>query len=645
MLLISVLALPTQRLFAQTFEQPVTVLEDARLVNWHSDAEVNPNDATVDMLYTSVSEDLTKFRLHYLKLFTDGTIWRSVELTTFDRTPDPGWIPPSFVASVTEYAGRVFVIACTDDGDMRFFASDDGGATFAQYPPSTFMRRADILANEHGVHVMSVNQNFDLVYGKFDPLQKTWTFQSPAVAQGVLSMRPSLAEGNNQLFVVYQAADTLHYERSALANGTNWSTARQIPNSKLIEYDMEGWPPLGPRVAATGEKVYAGWSGSPPGGADGPLVGTSRRSFSDPSWQSDPNLSLNLRAFGLAANSTGIHYVYFRGKPWDLHILAYRSWKDSNTEPSEPINIFQIYEERITPRMLECVAHELGVSVLFSNPLPTWNITMVREQFDRPAPPAGLYVVASTSGGDQLKCQDDGTIITEVTTQNDDHLPQNCPVDDSQNLAIELASSSQTYHPLLRWYRNNFEYQVAQYIIWRRVVPSEDESWKPIDSVAAPATEYLDRTMIFDPLGGFFAQYRVVAKSRHGDYSDFSNMASIRASNAFGKIASNGPQTESMPKEFSLRQNYPNPFNPTTIVEFQLPAQGQSASMVYQTSLKLYNIHGQLVRTIANGSHGPGIYRFVVDASSLASGVYFYRLDATSSDANYSARKKMILLK
>jgi len=204
--------------------------------------------------------------------------------------------------------------------------------------------------------------------------------------------------------------------------------------------------------------------------------------------------------------------VYFRGKPWDLHILAYRSWKDSNTEPSEPINIFQIYEERITPRMLECVAHELGVSVLFSNPLPTWNITMVREQFDRPAPPAGLYVVASTSGGDQLKCQDDGTIITEVTTQNDDHLPQNCPVDDSQNLAIELASSSQTYHPLLRWYRNNFEYQVAQYIIWRRVVPSEDESWKPIDSVAAPATEYLDRTMIFDPLGGFFAQYRVVAK-------------------------------------------------------------------------------------------------------------------------------------
>lgn len=297
--------------------------------------------------------------------------------------------------------------------------------------------------------------------------------------------------------------------------------------------------------------------------------------------------------------------------------------------------------------MLECVAHELGASVFLFNPLPSYNITMLRQEFIRPAPPAGLYVVASTSGGDQLKCQDDGTAITPVTSENDDHLPQNCPVDDSQNLAIEPAASSETYHPFLRWYRNNFEYQVVQYIIWRRVVPSEDESWKPIDSVNAPTTEYLDQSMIFDPIGGIFAQYRIVAKSPEGDYSDFSNMASIRASSSGGGgVAKHQvPSTTELPTMFSLSQNYPNPFNPTTTIECQLPVQGQSASAVYQTSLRLYNIHGQLVRTIDNGSHGPGIYRFVLDANSLASGVYFYRFNAVSSGANYSARKKMILLK
>lgn len=366
----------------------------------------------------------------------------------------------------------------------------------------------------------------------------------------------------------------------------------------------------------------------------------------DPSWQSDPNESLNLRAFGLAADAGGIHYVYFRGKPWDLHILGYRYWKDSESEPSEPVNILSIHEELVTPRMLECVAHELGASVFLFNPSETWNVTMLRQEFSRPAPPAGLYVVASTSGGDHLVCQDDQTAVTNVTSENDDHLPQNCPVDDSQNLAIEPAASSEPYHPFLCWYRNNFENQVAQYIIWRRVVPSEDENWYAIDSVDAPTTEYLDETMIFDPIGGFFAQYRVVAKSEDANYSDFSNMASIRASSAFGKIASSATTaTESVPKEFALRQNYPNPFNPTTTIEFQLPTHGQSASTVYQTSLKLYNIHGQLVRTVDNGMHAAGNYRFVVDAASLASGVYFYHLNATSSSANYSTRKKMILLK
>lgn len=285
---------------AQTFEDPVTILENSVIVDWFSDVEVNPADATVDMIYTSW--DGEKYHVHYAKLFTDGSIWRTTDLGSF-ITPSE-WPP---IGSVTEYNGRVFVISVTDEGEASFFASSDGGETFTSYPPEVFIRRADILANEYGCHLMFVNEDFELVYAQFDPVQHTWTFFSPAISSGVLAMRPSLAEGDNKLFVVYQASDTLHYERSALSNGNNWSSERQIPNSKFIEHAMGAYPQLGPRAATTNAKITAGWAGSPPGGLNGPDMGASRRTSSDPSWSSTPSLSsTNTTYFGFAGNSAGL---------------------------------------------------------------------------------------------------------------------------------------------------------------------------------------------------------------------------------------------------------------------------------------------------------------------------------------------------
>ena len=88
-----------------------------------------------------------------------------------------------------------------------------------------------------------------------------------------------------------------------------------------------------------------------------------------------------------------------------------------------------------------------------------------------------------------------------------------------------------------------------------------------------------------------------------------------------------------IPTEFALMQNYPNPFNPSTTLSFDLP----KASDV---SLTIYNINGQQVANFS-GNYDAGTVSIDWDATSHASGVYFYKLQA----GQYSDTKKMVLLK
>jgi Secretion system C-terminal sorting domain len=89
-----------------------------------------------------------------------------------------------------------------------------------------------------------------------------------------------------------------------------------------------------------------------------------------------------------------------------------------------------------------------------------------------------------------------------------------------------------------------------------------------------------------------------------------------------------------IPTIYKLSQNYPNPFNPSTTIEYSIP----KTSFV---SLKIYDILGTEVATLVNEEKPAGNYQVSFDASSLSSGVYFYRLPAGS----FVETKKMILLK
>ena len=90
------------------------------------------------------------------------------------------------------------------------------------------------------------------------------------------------------------------------------------------------------------------------------------------------------------------------------------------------------------------------------------------------------------------------------------------------------------------------------------------------------------------------------------------------------------------PKKFGLRQNYPNPFNPATTIKFTIPAETQHA-----VSLRIYNPLGQEIKTLINQSLQPGNYEVDFNASTLSSGIYYYKLTA----GNFSETKKMVLIK
>lgn len=89
-----------------------------------------------------------------------------------------------------------------------------------------------------------------------------------------------------------------------------------------------------------------------------------------------------------------------------------------------------------------------------------------------------------------------------------------------------------------------------------------------------------------------------------------------------------------MPVSYALHQNYPNPFNPTTKINFDIPKQ----SVV---KLVIYDMLGREVSTLVNGQLNPGQYSADWNGSGLASGMYFYKLEAGS----FSQIKKMILIK
>ena len=91
---------------------------------------------------------------------------------------------------------------------------------------------------------------------------------------------------------------------------------------------------------------------------------------------------------------------------------------------------------------------------------------------------------------------------------------------------------------------------------------------------------------------------------------------------------------EVLPTEFKLFQNYPNPFNPSTTISYSLPLNGF-------VKLNVYDLLGREVESLVNKEQPSGNYKVEFNASSLTSGIYFYKLECNG----FSKTSKLILLK
>jgi aminopeptidase N len=92
--------------------------------------------------------------------------------------------------------------------------------------------------------------------------------------------------------------------------------------------------------------------------------------------------------------------------------------------------------------------------------------------------------------------------------------------------------------------------------------------------------------------------------------------------------------SENIQKKFHLSQNHPNPFNPLTKISY-------SIKELSKVSLKVFDISGSEISTLVNKEQPQGNYEIEFDGTNLASGIYFYRLQA----ADFVETKKMVLMK
>jgi hypothetical protein len=160
-----------------------------------------------------------------------------------------------------------------------------------------------------------------------------------------------------------------------------------------------------------------------------------------------------------------------------------------------------------------------------------------------------------------------------------------------------------------------------------RIYRDTDPNFMPGPGSLVHSTATPNRT---DPdFDGGMVYYKVTALDHAGNESGPASAG-----------APTGVEDPALPARFALHQNVPNPFNPSTIIAYDVPAGGG------EVTLRIFDVNGQLLRTVADGPQTAGKKRVTWDArndggNSVASGVYFYRMTAPG----FAKTRKMVLMR
>ena len=160
------------------------------------------------------------------------------------------------------------------------------------------------------------------------------------------------------------------------------------------------------------------------------------------------------------------------------------------------------------------------------------------------------------------------------------------------------------------------------YRYWFEIAADSAFTFKVVDSLVT------DTSKVVHSLANSQSYWWKVRASNPAGLGPFSETRSFQV------IISSINWENEMPSEHSLSQNFPNPFNPTTMIRYGLPHRSHVLLVVYNTL-------GQRVAELVNGDVEAGYHSVQFDARNLASGVYFYRLQAGS----FVETKKLLLVR
>jgi hypothetical protein len=150
---------------------------------------------------------------------------------------------------------------------------------------------------------------------------------------------------------------------------------------------------------------------------------------------------------------------------------------------------------------------------------------------------------------------------------------------------------------------------------------SVEGNWKYVASVRSSGNSEVPKNYSYEdrnlPTGSFLYRLRQIDYNGSFEYFELSEAVSI-----------------GIPSKYSLSQNYPNPFNPSTTINFGLPEDSK-------VIIRIYDNAGKQMSTVISEIRSKGYYSLVFDASGIASGVYYYRIEAGS----FVAARKMMVIK
>ena len=204
----------------------------------------------------------------------------------------------------------------------------------------------------------------------------------------------------------------------------------------------------------------------------------------------------------------------------------------------------------------------------------------------------------------------DGTILYKTTDSGNSWIKKELPSYFSSGVLNSIYFTDVNNGWAVGWGRHSGE---EKGLIYRTINAGED--W--IEQESNTTNVLYDLHMVDEKLGWVVGGNGTILKTTNGGVTFIEE----------NKI-------DDLPINYRLSQNYPNPFNPVTTISYSLPVKSQ-------VTLVVYNTLGESVKQLVNEEKEAGRYKVEFDATSLSSGIYFYRIQAGS----FIQTKKMILMK